>query len=217
MGKTTKGAAVLNLSRSADDYSSSSSNSDNESVDKRAPQSTADASGSDDDEEEEEEDEDEQEFEIPPGFERVSGSSAITRESILKDDKELWLFKLPKHVDATALAGVQFKLSHKTPAAPGSALTSVSHDGKSYQLQTEDVMLTQQLVNAFPTAKDRKQFVLGKPFTRCFSLVVDRSQPAATEPATEPVTKKSSKKSKEPVSGDRTASTKSSKKTKTKH
>ncbi|KAJ0407601.1 hypothetical protein ATCC90586_006244 [Pythium insidiosum] len=195
MGKT-KAAAVLNLSRSPDDYSSSSSNSDNESVDKRV-QSTVEASGSED--EDDEEDEDEQEFEIPPGFERVSGSSAITRESILKDEKELWLFKLPKHVDASALAGAKFKLSHKTAAAPGAALTSVSHDGKTYQLVTEDAMLTQQLVNAFPTAKDRKQFVLGKPFSRCFSLV------------------KSSKKSKEPVSGDRAASTKATKKSKTKH
>ncbi|KAJ0406408.1 hypothetical protein P43SY_007016 [Pythium insidiosum] len=213
MGKT-KAAAVLNLSRSPDDYSSSSSNSDNESVDKRV-QSTAEASGSED--EDDEEDEDEQEFEIPPGFERVSGSSAITRESILKDEKELWLFKLPKHVDASALAGAKFKLSHKTAAAPGAALTSVSHDGKTYQLVTEDAMLTQQLVNAFPTAKDRKQFVLGKPFSRCFSLVVDRSHPAAEEPVTEPVAKKSSKKSKEPVSGDRAASTKATKKSKTKH
>lgn len=38
------------------------------------------------------------EFEIPPGFESVKGSSAITRESVLSADKELWFFKLPKHV-----------------------------------------------------------------------------------------------------------------------
>jgi hypothetical protein len=38
------------------------------------------------------------EFEIPPGFESVKGSGAITRESVLSADKELWFFKLPKHV-----------------------------------------------------------------------------------------------------------------------
>lgn len=38
------------------------------------------------------------EFEIPPGFESVKGSGAVTRESVLLGDKELWFFKLPKHV-----------------------------------------------------------------------------------------------------------------------
>lgn len=38
------------------------------------------------------------EFEIPSGFEPVKGSSAITREAVLSEDKELWFFKLPKHV-----------------------------------------------------------------------------------------------------------------------
>lgn len=38
------------------------------------------------------------EFEIPSGFEPVKGSSAITRDAVLSEDKELWFFKLPKHV-----------------------------------------------------------------------------------------------------------------------
>lgn len=38
------------------------------------------------------------EFEIPPGFEVVRGSAALTRDAVLSEDKELWFFKLPKHV-----------------------------------------------------------------------------------------------------------------------
>lgn len=41
---------------------------------------------------------DDEEFEIPPGFERIQGDSTLTRESILPEQKELWFFKLPKHV-----------------------------------------------------------------------------------------------------------------------
>lgn len=48
-------------------------------------------------------------------------------------------------------------------------------EGTSYKLQTDDMMLTQQLVNAFPRARDRRKFTLGKPFTRCFSLLMDPS------------------------------------------
>ncbi|TYZ68364.1 hypothetical protein PybrP1_005934 [[Pythium] brassicae (nom. inval.)] len=106
-----------------------------------------------------EDESDDEEFEIPPGFESVRGSAALTRDAVLSEDKELWFFKLPKHV------GKSREL--------GEAVASVSHDGKTYQLQTEDAVLTQQLVNAFPEAADRKKFTLAKPFTRVFSLVED--------------------------------------------
>lgn len=43
------------------------------------------------------------EFEIPPGFESVRGSAALTRDAVLSEDKELWFFKLPKHVRITHL------------------------------------------------------------------------------------------------------------------
>ena len=37
-------------------------------------------------------------FEIPPGFESVKGSGAMTREAVINTDQELWFFKLPKSV-----------------------------------------------------------------------------------------------------------------------
>lgn len=161
---------VLNLSgrRAADPPSSPSSASSSED---EQPRTQVDARASETEESASDEDE---EFEIPPGFETVQGSSSITRESILPSDKELWFFKLPKHMDASALANTSFKLSKDT-VAPGAAVASVRTEGKTYRLQHEDMLLTQQLVNAFPLAKERKKFSLGKPFTRCFSLVETRS------------------------------------------
>jgi hypothetical protein len=35
---------------------------------------------------------------IPPGFESVKGSAAVTREAVINNDQELWFFKLPKNV-----------------------------------------------------------------------------------------------------------------------
>lgn len=99
----------------------------------------------------------------------------------------------------------------------GEAVASVTRDGKKFQLQHEDALLTQQLVNAFPLSSDRKKFSLAKPFSRVFSLVEDRTSstlavvPAAksskreapVEEETEPVeTSKSSKKSKKSKEGE---------------
>lgn len=189
------------------------------------------------------------EFEIPSGFEPVKGSSAITREAVLSEDKELWFFKLPKHVrhcvlctawldplfalrlfcgqsvlimnvlcmlnaqlDASALANVSFKVGKSSEL--GEAVASVTRDGKKFQLQHEDALLTQQIVNAFPLSSDRKKFSLAKPFSRVFSLVEDRTSPVVAtksskreapveedaEPAGEAT--KSSKKSKKSKDGD---------------
>ena len=65
---------------------------------------------------------------------------------------------------------------------PGKLLAKVTagEDNKKYLLQTEDRMLTDQLVNALPLASDRSRFVLGKPFSRCFSLVEDRFEAPPT-------------------------------------
>lgn len=159
------------------------------------------------------------EFEIPPGFERVKGNSSMTQESILSKDKELWFFKLPKNVslawlgfmqvvetvmmlivvlyllvqmDASVLSSLTFKVGKS--ATPGEVVATVQHEGnKTFVLQNEDPVLTMQLTNAFPVATDRTKFALGKPFTRCFSLLEDRSAASTT-------TKKTSKrKSLEPV------------------
>ena len=53
------------------------------------------------------------------------------------------------------------------------ATVTVGEEAKKYLLQSEDRMLTDQLVNALPLASNRARFVLGKPFSRCFSLVED--------------------------------------------
>jgi hypothetical protein len=76
---------------------------------------------------------------------------------------------------------VSFKIG-KDASTAGHVVSSVKHSGKSYNLQVEDALLTQQLVNAFPLAKERKKFTLGKPFTRCFSLVEDRQELKRTAP-----------------------------------
>uniref|UniRef100_K3WSH1 Uncharacterized protein n=1 Tax=Globisporangium ultimum (strain ATCC 200006 / CBS 805.95 / DAOM BR144) TaxID=431595 RepID=K3WSH1_GLOUD len=159
----------LNLSsKSKDDESSSASSSDEEErvVSEQEEQSQS-------------EDESDEEFEIPPGFEPVKGGAGVTRETVLSDDKELWFFKLPKNMDASALANVTFKVGSKGEL--GDVVAKVSRDDKKYQLQHEDVVLTHQLVNALPEATDRKKFSLGKPFSRVFSLIEDRSSGVETK------------------------------------
>ncbi|KAF1781027.1 hypothetical protein GQ600_24143 [Phytophthora cactorum] len=164
-------AKRLNLSKSRDDdESSSASSSGDEQEQQMTTQTTQDDEGSSSDEESDDE------FEIPPGFESVKGSGAVTREAVFNNDQELWFFKLPKNLDASALANVTIKVGEgKAAAAPGEVLAKVTagKDDKKYLLQSEDGMLTDQLVNALPLASDRARFVLGKPFSRCFSLVED--------------------------------------------
>lgn len=131
-------------------------------------------------------------------------------------------------LDASALANVSFKVG--TGGELGEAVASVTRDGKKFQLQHEDVLLTQQLVNAFPLSSDRSKFSLAKPFSRVFSLVEDRtgssvgstkskgsSKREAPEEAGRPVeTSKSSKKSKKNKDDDEREKTKTSKKHKAK-
>ncbi|KAF1795112.1 hypothetical protein GQ600_11972 [Phytophthora cactorum] len=164
-------AKRLNLSKSRDDdESSSASSSGDEQEQQMTTQTIQDDEGSSSDEESDDE------FEIPPGFESVKGSGAVTREAVFNNDQEVWFFKLPKNLDASALANVTIKVGEgKAAAAPGEVLAKVTagKDDKKYLLQSEDGMLTDQLVNALPLASDRARFVLGKPFSRCFSLVED--------------------------------------------
>jgi hypothetical protein len=75
-------------------------------------------------------------------------------------------------LDATALNGVSFRLSKKNTV--GEVLTNLFHDGKKYALQNDDVFISNQLVNAFPSASNKKRFVLGKPFAKYYSVVEDR-------------------------------------------
>ncbi|KAG6977392.1 hypothetical protein JG688_00000426 [Phytophthora aleatoria] len=179
-------AKRLNLSKSRDDdESSSASSSGDEQEQQMTTQTTQDDEGSSSDEESDEYVANRVvpsftvqlvEFEIPPGFESVKGSGAVTREAVFNNDQELWFFKLPKNLDASALANVTIKVGEgKAAAAPGEVLAKVTagKDEKKYLLQSEDGMLTDQLVNALPLASDRARFVLGKPFSRCFSLVED--------------------------------------------
>ncbi|ETK82575.1 hypothetical protein L917_11854 [Phytophthora nicotianae] len=163
-------AKRLNLSKSRDDDESSSASS---SGDEQERQTTTQITQDDDESSSDEESDDE--FEIPPGFESVKGSGSVTREVVFNNDQELWFFKLPKNLDASALANVTFKVDESKGAAPGEVLAKVTAgvDNKNYLLQSEDGMLTDQLVNALPLASDRARFVLGKPFSRCFSLVED--------------------------------------------
>lgn len=91
----------------------------------------------------------------------------------------------------------------KTAVTSGEVLANVTagEANKKYLLQSEDRMLTDQLVNALPLASDRSRFVLGKPFSRCFSLVEDHvdvwpvSKKKSTKAATaSPVVEKRKKK-----------------------
>ncbi|RLN51673.1 hypothetical protein BBJ28_00026977, partial [Nothophytophthora sp. Chile5] len=163
----------LNLSKSQDDDQSSSASSSGGEQEQQQSRTQV----TDNAQESSSEDESDEEFEIPPGFESVKGSAAITREAVLSSDQELWFFKLPKHLDASALANVTLKLNEA--AVPGELAAKVAKDSKKYVLQSEDRMLTDQLVNALPLASDRAQFVLGKPFSRCFSLVEDHREAVA--------------------------------------
>ncbi|KAK1943499.1 putative ankyrin repeat protein [Phytophthora citrophthora] len=160
----------LNLSKSRDDDESSSASSSGDEQEKQTTQTIEQEEESSSDEESDEE------FTIPPGFESVKGSGAVTREAVINNDQELWFFKLPKNLDASALANVTIKVDEgKAMPTPGEALATVTAgDSKKYQLQSEHRMLTNQLVNALPLASDRSRFVLGKPFSRCFSLVENR-------------------------------------------
>uniref|UniRef100_A0AAV1TR08 Uncharacterized protein n=1 Tax=Peronospora matthiolae TaxID=2874970 RepID=A0AAV1TR08_9STRA len=123
----------------------------------------------------------------------------MTREAVVNTDQELWFFKLPKSLDASALANVTFKVGEENVVVkPGKLLAKVTagEDNKKYVLQSEDRMLTDQLVNALPLASDRSRFVLGKPFSRCFSLVEDWFEAPSTvseKKTTESETHKSKK------------------------
>ncbi|KAL4111249.1 hypothetical protein PRIC1_002930 [Phytophthora ramorum] len=166
-------AKRLNLSKSRDDDESSSASSSGD--DQEQTQQTQSPQG---DEESSSDEESDEEFEIPPGFESVKGSGAVTREAVINNDHELWFFKLPKNLDVSVLANVTIKVDEgKTTTAAGEVLAKVTagESDKKYLLQSEDRMLTDQLVNALPLASDRARFVLGKPFSRCFSLVEDHA------------------------------------------
>lgn len=187
----------LNLSKSRDDDESSSASS---SSDEQEQQTTTQSAQDDDDSSSGESSDDE--FVIPPGFESVKGSGAVTREAVFNNDQELWFFKLPKNLDASALANVTIKVDEgKAAPSPGEVLAKVTagEDSKKYLLQSEDGMLTDQLVNALPLASDRARFALGKPFSRCFSLVEDHvdavSVPKATKTETLVVEKRKKKNS----------------------
>ncbi|TDH73900.1 uncharacterized protein CCR75_002972 [Bremia lactucae] len=130
------------------------------------------------------------EFQIPPGFEIIRGSGAVTREAVFHNDQELWFFKLPKNLDASVLANVKIKVDEDNVAAtPGKVIAKVTAEegNKKYVLLNEDRMLTDQLVNALPLALDRARFVLGKPFSRCFSLVDDYVNSVSSPEATNKV------------------------------
>ncbi|KAG7398389.1 hypothetical protein PHYBOEH_011190 [Phytophthora boehmeriae] len=188
----------LNLSKSHDDdQSSSASSSDGEQEQTTQQQEQEDDSSSGE--------ESDEEFEIPPDFKSVKGSAAITRDSVLSSGQELWFFKLPKNLDASALENVTIKIGEGKKVTPGEQLARLTagEDKKKYVLQSEDGMLTDQLVNALPLVSDRARFVLGKPFSRCFSLVEDHQDVTAVtvtssktaEVEASPVVEKRKKKS----------------------
>ncbi|EGZ13213.1 hypothetical protein PHYSODRAFT_512799 [Phytophthora sojae] len=160
-------AKRLNLSKSHDDDESSSAASSDDEQEQQTPTQSAEEG-----EESSSDEESDEEFEIPPGFESVKGSAAVTREAVINNEQELWFFKLPKNLDASVLANVTIKVDEGKAAAPGEVLAKVTagEANKKFLLQSEDRMLTDQLVNALPLASDRARFVLGKPFSRCFSL-----------------------------------------------
>ncbi|OQR82750.1 hypothetical protein ACHHYP_15575 [Achlya hypogyna] len=137
--------------------------------------------------------ESEEEFVLPPGFEAAKGG-AITKKA-LDGDRELWLFRVPKDMDASALHGLSFKLPKD---ARGTLEVPVEVDGtkKTYALKSVDLGQTQQLVNLVPETVQGKSFVPGKPFARSFSLVETITIPTKEPEAdvAEPVKKK--KKSK---------------------
>ncbi|OQR97351.1 hypothetical protein THRCLA_21951 [Thraustotheca clavata] len=116
--------------------------------------------------------ESEEEFVLPPGF-HVAKGGAITKDT-LTSDRELWLFRLPKDMDASVLDGLSFKLPKDVN---GSLQVPLEIQNKDYALKTMDSNMTQQLVNLVPETVEGKKFVPGKPFTRSFSLVQTLSIP----------------------------------------
>lgn len=175
----------LNLENSRDgDESLSVSSSDGEHEQHLTTETAGQKEVSSSDEESDEE------FQIPPGFEIIRGSGAVTREAVFHNDQELWFFKLPKNLDASVLANVKIKVDEDNVAAtPGKVVAKVTAEegNKKYVLLNEDRMLTDQLVNALPLALDRARFVLGKPFSRCFSLVDDYVNSVSSPEATNKV------------------------------
>ncbi|KAL3663194.1 hypothetical protein V7S43_011604 [Phytophthora oleae] len=170
----------LNLSKSRDDDESSSASSSGDEQEQHTTQTPEKEEESSSDEESDEE------FSVPPGYESIKGSGAVTREAVINNDQELWFFKLPKNLNASALANVTIKVEEgKVVPTPGEVLATVTagEGSKKYQLQSEHRMLTDQLVNALPLASDRARLVLGKPFTRCFSLVEDHVDASHAEKA----------------------------------
>ncbi|KAF0695619.1 Aste57867_13570 [Aphanomyces stellatus] len=125
--------------------------------------------------------ESEEEFVLPPGFESVSGG-VVSKDSLM--DKELWFFRLPKDMDASALNGVTFKLPKDQNAE---IEVPVDVDGlKKFKLKSNDSHLYSQVVNLVPDKKKSQTYVPGKPFARSFSLVetinVPKKHPAVEEP-----------------------------------
>lgn len=115
-------------------------------------------------------------------------------------------------LDASALANVSFKVGKSSEL--GEAVASVTHDGKKFQLQHEDALLTQQLVNAFPLSSNRKKFSLAKPFSRVFSLVEDRTSSSHAVVATKSSKREAPVEEDAKPAGELTKSSKKSKKSK---
>ncbi|EQC32050.1 hypothetical protein SDRG_10248 [Saprolegnia diclina VS20] len=144
--------------------------------------------------------ESDEEFVLPPGFEVATGG-AITKAA-LDGDRELWLFRVPKDMDASALHGLNMKLPKEKNGSLHVPVT-VNGSTKSYALKSQDLSLCQQLVNIVPDAINSKTFVPGKPFARSFSLVETIEIPTKTTvvatSATEPAKKKKKTATAEPV------------------
>nr|CCA17644.1 conserved hypothetical protein [Albugo laibachii Nc14] len=117
-------------------------------------------------------DESEHEFEVPENFHSINASESLVHEDINADDKELWLFKLPKHMSASSLSNQSIRLG-KHSRSPGSTVATIQHGTDSYIVRKEPTELSAQIINAFPTSRNRAKLVLGKPFTRFLSIVQD--------------------------------------------
>ncbi|CAK4077303.1 unnamed protein product [Aphanomyces euteiches] len=122
--------------------------------------------------------ESEEEFVLPPGFEIVHGGS-VTKGSL--NDKELWLFRLPKDMNASVLNGVTLKL----PKDQGSTIevpVEVEGSTKQFKLKSNDSHLYSQVVNLVPDKAKSQTYVPGKPFTRSFSLIETITVPPTPTP-----------------------------------
>ncbi|CEG36587.1 uncharacterized protein PHALS_03132 [Plasmopara halstedii] len=129
----------LDLSKSRDDESSSASSSGDEQEKHATTQDSEEENESGSDEESE------AEFEIPPGFERVKGSGAVTREAFFHNEQELWFFKLPRNLDASVLANVTIKMDENKAVSLGESFATVtagSANKKSNSLRPRQAVFT---------------------------------------------------------------------------